>query len=99
MFWECRQLRVFKSFPGGIPIGGFWSPGPHSKDLARSKRLTDQNKLAAYHRYWTKMVETYTSCGLTYGSDKLIALSGIAHEVHNSIRNDYVVAGCGEASC
>jgi hypothetical protein len=40
--------------------------------------------------YWAGVVWAYTDCELTYPTDKLIALSGIARQVQNMLQTDYV---------
>ena len=55
---------------------------------------TGLETLGELHRSWSKLVEIYSSCGLTYMVDKLMAFSGIAQgfkQVDNP--NDDYVAG------
>jgi hypothetical protein len=40
--------------------------------------------------YWQVVVEKYTKCQLTVVSDRLIALSGIAQEVHHMLNTNYL---------
>jgi hypothetical protein len=41
-------------------------------------------------QYWDLLVTRYALCELTFSTDKLIALSGIAHEVHRIVSSEYL---------
>lgn len=41
--------------------------------------------------HWTKVVQEYTSCDLTFNSDRLVAISGIAQKLQHRYKDEYVV--------
>jgi hypothetical protein len=101
VLWECRQLRACESFPEGVePFFCGSHPGRIVQDKAEVmlKDLLPGKQLNYYGArshlmklgYWSGIVKAYSGCALTFKSDKLIALSGIAREVHNMLRTDYL---------
>jgi hypothetical protein len=40
--------------------------------------------------YWDCVVRRFSGCKLAFNTDKLIALSGIAHEVHTMMKAEYL---------
>ena len=86
-FWECRTLQASEVFPDGdLPDGK--SPNNYSQ----LKQLYCQSRSADAYDIrddWGLLLFKYTMCGLTFETDRLIALSGIASEVYKRTRCDY----------
>jgi len=86
VYWECRQLQASEHFPHGEPT---------YEELANSqlKRICygnqEEDKDDVLMR-WQLLVSKYTSCDLTFETDRLIALSGIASMVHKRTQCDYL---------
>lgn len=92
ILWECHALEASETFPGGFPwqirdeFTGFKNLGPNPVDVAEPK----QGDTAPLYYPWTAAVSQYSRCALTQGSDKLIAIAGIAKEFGKSIDDEYV---------
>jgi len=88
VLWECRQLQASEHFPYGESAYG------HSFDSqSKMKRICyggqDQDKHDVLAD-WDHLVPSYTRSGLTFETDRLIALSGIASMVHKRTQCDYL---------
>jgi hypothetical protein len=76
IFWECKNKLACESFPDQIPSILFL--------------LEDFNKTEELD--WHYIIRYYTTAKLTYGSDKLVARSGIA-KIFQQITKDQYLAG------
>lgn len=88
MFWECRTKYASESYPNGI--SEHVSPGIDFKYLH-----VDESMDWSYDDHydaWSRTVEKYSTCALTFQSDKLVAISAIAKLVQ-SFRKDEYIAG------
>ncbi|KAK9423955.1 putative Heterokaryon incompatibility protein-domain-containing protein [Seiridium unicorne] len=74
LFWECRSMIRSEYLPDGFP-GKLGSHDLRPEDKAWS---------------WPDIVTHYSAAQLTYGSDKLPALSGIASRQHEITHDDYL---------
>ncbi|MCJ1458276.1 hypothetical protein MMC28_008647 [Mycoblastus sanguinarius] len=85
-------MEACETFPGRLPI---IFQGQLINQFKRVDPSTDQTSNAgaiSFLRSWQKIVHAYMECDLTYTSDKIIALSGVAEEFQ-SISNDVYLAG------
>jgi len=90
IFWECRTLSACEDFPNGYCGSKLdrLSPKPLIRSLiATSARLLDQ---IISWRTWTKLVMEHSRCLLTYQSDRLIAIAGMAQAAHRAVDSDYL---------
>jgi hypothetical protein len=90
VFWQLSACESFPSsaFPDDYLVGdNVKTPIPGETGEEYLCRLSTTPA-----RYWDKVVMTYATCDLTFGTDKLIALSGIAHEVQAMIKSDYLAS-------
>ncbi|KAK4240097.1 HET-domain-containing protein [Achaetomium macrosporum] len=90
VYWECPEFVASEHLPTGIPkrlLGLVETVWPDS----RKPSLGSSAEMDLRHK-WTRLAEYYPKCRLTYPSDKLIALSGLATEVRNAT-NDVYLAG------
>ncbi|KAH7367806.1 heterokaryon incompatibility protein-domain-containing protein [Plectosphaerella cucumerina] len=93
VLWECLAEKKSEVFPRLQPgrshvknITALWDfigPRPAPGTAAMSDEL-----LAA----WTRVLEEYVGCQLTYATDKLFAIAGIAH-VFAEVSGDVITAG------
>ena len=84
-FWECLRSGVrSEACPLGYPDQKRIPDAPHRNYL----REAAQTDVAL--EYWERTVEIYSQTQLTYGSDKLIALAGLARYFDVGIRQKYL---------
>ncbi|WKT53774.1 Heterokaryon incompatibility [Fusarium oxysporum f. sp. vasinfectum] len=76
VFWECREKRAAEVNPDGLYIEG-------SRKSPFKGRIT--GKWA-----WEGLIEKYSTCDLSYASDKLIAISAIAKKAAVEVPDRYV---------
>jgi hypothetical protein len=104
MFWECFELTASETYPSGLPprMRDPWVPRDLTWKALRS--LPDQadggavtadgNAAVALHDMiwyaWPQIVGYYSICGLTYASDKLVAISGVAKLIQQAFKVDYL---------
>jgi len=87
-FWECRTLQASEVFPDGdLPDGKSVNNYGQLKQLYHQSRSADVYDV---RDNWTLLLFKYTMCGLTFETDRLIALSGIASEVYKRTRCGYM---------
>jgi len=86
--WECRHLRASEVFPnGGTPDRDVLGQLNQIRYLFDVSRLNTQADVRAH---WWKIVCKYTTCNITFATDRLIALSGIASEAYKRMQCDYL---------
>ncbi|KAK8073463.1 hypothetical protein PG994_004362 [Apiospora phragmitis] len=93
LFWECCTKDAAEIYPDGVPLEIYDSEG-RIKNLAPNCLVgvaTIPGNIAAY-KCWTRIVEAYTNCSLTFPSDKLVALSGTAKAVSSILDDKYVAS-------
>jgi hypothetical protein len=96
VFWECRHQRACESYPEGMRYTiDDRAPRPNDayiKDMVPGFNL-GQHPLGFVEprpRVYRKLViERYSTCNLTFQTDKLIALSGIAQHLDCVCQQDY----------
>ncbi|RBR23746.1 uncharacterized protein FIESC28_03451 [Fusarium coffeatum] len=89
LIWECRTLHRCEVFPGGVP--GYQSPKQMSMEMVPSTRTENQmpdDKAGL----WVDLINQYTKCNLTFPSDRLNAMAGIA-KLFEEVTGDQYVAG------
>ncbi|KAI9741632.1 MAG: hypothetical protein M1834_000016 [Cirrosporium novae-zelandiae] len=104
LLWECCELDAAEKYPHKLPPTlasgqAFYKildplvENPHpSHDDQQSQNDPPENentKINLYHG-WYRILEAYTKSHLTNPSDKLIALSGIAKQMAQVLRDDYI---------
>ncbi|KAH0842530.1 hypothetical protein AYO21_06667 [Fonsecaea monophora] len=88
LFWECQQMCCSEVFPKGLPA----TMGPPSSQESVeffSKKIHHQR-----HGNWHQLVKMYSPKKLTYSSDKLLAMQGLAKQYMAKNRlhtDDYLV--------
>lgn len=99
VYWECRELMACEQFPAGMS-GEAWNPklmagfltGYRTVAPPVGKPTVEFGDIASVNEAWGAMVKAYSSSYLTEGSDKLVALAGLAEKVRES-RQDTYLAG------
>lgn len=95
LYWECDEVAASEQFPFGLPSTAMKSNPkgivPHI-DGARIRKelcMMAAPTLDAFS-VWSRIVGRYTTGQLTYQTDKLVALSGLAVEMHKHIQSQYL---------
>jgi hypothetical protein len=79
-FWECRTTTANEFLPGGFP-----------NKLGRGL-LNERIRTEHFASWWSDVVRLYSKANLTYPSDKLPALCGIARRAYEE-RGGHYLAG------
>ncbi|KAL5316747.1 hypothetical protein ACEPPN_015798 [Leptodophora sp. 'Broadleaf-Isolate-01'] len=86
LWWKCCEIEASESYPDGLP-----------EELSSRGSLTGFGKqrygIKGLHHSWNRLVETYSACGLTVPSDKMIAFAGIAQHFQTLLGSDVYAAG------
>jgi hypothetical protein len=88
VYWECRDFRACEAFPDEELINEGCRDDVIVKRLPANTISSDDNDKA--EDYWIHLTQKYATCDLTFSTDKLIALSGVAHEVHKRRPSTYL---------
>ncbi|ETS83879.1 hypothetical protein PFICI_05755 [Pestalotiopsis fici W106-1] len=81
VYWECRELMASEQFPAGLP-----------ESISKHQACLEFENEFEARKAWNHIVELYSNCQLTKKSDKLVAISGLAQALQESIHDDYI---CG----
>jgi hypothetical protein len=100
LFWECRELEACEAYPGGTPKIPYHpvlnlkiAIPMQGSDFFQEGQATDAvrpNRADPFLNYWGSIVELYCRGLLTMSGDKLVALSGIADEAQELLKDDYL---------
>lgn len=93
LWWECCEREACESYPRGIPEAWLSADWLEAHDMSSANKETKWGKLSVVHIRWDSLVETYTSCKLTFPSDRMIAFAGILEHFQEVIPNDDCLAG------
>ncbi|PVH85430.1 HET-domain-containing protein, partial [Cadophora sp. DSE1049] len=110
LFWECGQLSASEDWPDGVPPRAAPKVNPNYpkyvlphddheiknafSQLARSDIPVDR---VTAQTIWAKVVKLYTRASLTFSTDKLIAISGIATRFQPHFRGRYLAGLWGDS--
>ena len=75
LYWECVQQEASSMITKRMSVTYVKYAIHQACNLAVSG-IFDQS-YRAFWQWWTTIITTYSPCGLTYGSDKLVAIGGI----------------------
>lgn len=105
LFWECQTLEAAEKYPAGLPKHFRWQSRYDTNTNLKSKmsevydgrfKTSKQSEVfwedgpSRFHDHWSAVVEAYSSTDLTFPSDKLMALSGVASEFLAHVDDEYV---------
>jgi hypothetical protein len=95
IFWECHGTSGCELFPSGFP-DQIWDTQKKRLDLILDAanlrlrlRLPPDIQLYKY-TIWNSIVATYTRGMLTYDTDKLLAIAGLAAKLQSVLEDKYV---------
>ncbi|KAH6677324.1 heterokaryon incompatibility protein-domain-containing protein [Halenospora varia] len=90
IFWECSSGRASETFPRGEPAVDMTDSGANETLVrAQTEVSDDKNTLNS----WLDVVETFARCNLTYTSDKLFAIAGLAQHFQSKFGGVDYMAG------
>ncbi|KAK3500382.1 heterokaryon incompatibility protein-domain-containing protein [Neurospora hispaniola] len=108
LYWECLESIASESFPKGLPHCIECTAGWRDCDCNKWQRIrhpeSDMNKYLldgsspSFKKYfdslilWNRVVFQYQALDLTFESDKLVAISGLAR-MHSRFLNTQYLAG------
>lgn len=75
LFWQCRTIERCEIFPEG---------------LLTPSELCYGGRISVHIDKWWMIISHYSRCYITCSRDKLVALSGIAKEIHRRTKDQYV---------
>ena len=105
LFWECRKSEACEAFPLGLPSHlprtntkrvdqdrprGDKSlvSSQHRNTITRSH--VQSMRLSESCGQWPQIVDEYTSKQITYGSDRLVAIAGLAKMMQRGLKSQYL---------
>ena len=74
VYWECHVREACEKFPSGSP----------------SSILGDFGKRRVHTLYWEEIVGDYSRTNVTFSTDRLVALSGLARAIQLQTGDDYM---------
>lgn len=78
LFWECKTSTANEFLPDGFPKQLVWG-------------ITNERiRMGSFVWWWSDLIRLYSAANMTYPSDKLPALSGIARRNHDERGGAYV---------
>ena len=99
LIWECNEKRhCFCGYADepGVNGGRHYRSRPlKPQHAALLKADLPANSTAAR---WTNLIEEYTALNLTYDSDRLAAIAGVAKQMRRGLKNKRYMAGLFEDS-
>ncbi|KAI1323938.1 hypothetical protein F5Y16DRAFT_325901 [Xylariaceae sp. FL0255] len=95
LFWECFQQQACETWPHGLlGLDLKTHDGPERlpcKQQNKSKSEDEKkDSLRKLHKQWRLLAETYSKCGLTVQTDKLVAISALARRFATYFEDDYI---------
>jgi hypothetical protein len=96
VFWDCATTSACETFPEGLPQ----ALDTGSNDRYWRWKLQDSSDLNEFlptivddslEQFWRNAIKIYTSCDLSFGQDKLIAIWGIAKFLIGALKETYGV--------
>ncbi|KAG9229461.1 heterokaryon incompatibility protein-domain-containing protein [Amylocarpus encephaloides] len=93
LWWECCEREACESYPNGVPEAWLSASWLEGHDESSTQQETRWGKLSFVHQRWDSLVETYTSCKITFPSDRIMAFAGIQQHFEEVMPNDDCMAG------
>lgn len=90
LFFECHELEACEAFPSGLPNYFHGLMDNDFKVVSKHGSGDNEAAIAPFLRSWQKIIMNYMNCGLTFASDKMVALSGVADEFRILSNKTYV---------
>ncbi|KAF4626407.1 hypothetical protein G7Y89_g11750 [Cudoniella acicularis] len=100
VFWECKTSNLCETYPSGFKVtqegwGGWFGFSDYFSslktwDIGRSQSAQNDPEARVRDLYgiWAQLVGVYSRCNLTRAGDKLVAIAGLAKEIHKALENE-----------
>ena len=95
IYFECHELEACETFPRRLPTLLSARLRNRIKEIDMPEVGTATARAEAFLRNWLKIIQAYMDSELTFASDKMIALSGVAEEFRK-LHNYTYLAGLWE---
>src|SRR5262245_7470720 len=95
VFWDCPSISACESLPSGLPtpMDNAARPDRHWRSRLQEPEGKHEPLAGAsddsLEDFWKTAINKYTSCALTMGKDKKIAMWGIAKLVRDARGVEY----------
>ena len=101
IFWECSAHTACETYPDGLPssldnnswkreISGFLNHYD-TRTLGKfSDGSVDKKSIIYAHRVWERIVRVFSSGRLSYGTDRLVAVGGLAAAMNVALDDEYL---------
>ncbi|KAF2655773.1 HET-domain-containing protein [Lophiostoma macrostomum CBS 122681] len=98
LFWECPEMLACETYPQGSPDRSL-IPEPYLFALKNSvssvistpdSQLTSPQEKAGVYQAWRDICGEYSRRDLSVGSDKIVALSGVANLFQSILKDTYM---------
>lgn len=97
LYWECPTLSACETFPHGLLRAmddtiSFKAYDPLQPNLLNSTGTFETGRhqgSPAFLSIWGRLVEVFTSAGITYSTDKLAAIAGMAKLLARTTKLEY----------
>ncbi|KAE9372497.1 HET-domain-containing protein [Stipitochalara longipes BDJ] len=106
VFWECKTSDFCETYPSGFKLaqegwGGWFGFSDYFSSFktwdmgsSQSAQKNPEARVQDLYGVWAQLVGVYSRCNLTRADDKLVAISGLAKEIHKALGNkDRYLAG------
>lgn len=105
VYWECNEKNACETFPEGVPpslidetgtpriqtIEYAGTPGARLRCFSQEWfGLLKPDPAMRYYDIWSNTIEAYSRCHLTHGTDKLIAICGVAKQLQGLLHDEYL---------
>ncbi|KAK4463032.1 heterokaryon incompatibility protein-domain-containing protein [Cladorrhinum samala] len=84
VFWECHSLEASEVLPQGVP--GPISPDPDFP--SGGLKLSLMSRKSELRSRWYDLLEAYSCTSVTFVSDRLLAISGVARQFCSAMQRD-----------
>ncbi|KAL8881084.1 MAG: hypothetical protein Q9198_001640 [Flavoplaca austrocitrina] len=97
LLWECATMKASADLPY-LPYRAYDSDPDSLLLYDNASECMDQKQSSLrLRKSWFDTIEDYSARKMTYGKDKLIALSGLAHDYHERQGRGHYAAGIWQA--
>lgn len=101
LFWECSRSHLCEMYPSKKEsrmtlreeylVDTFhWAPLCKNNARGRQNGHFNVDEYQRHHYRWFELVKSYSTCTLTFPTDKFVAISALARRLQTYIQDDYI---------